>query len=60
MVDLGCGNGVLGLMALEYNPEAELLFLDESYGSGIPKSVKRRTEPPTRSGAPVVFRSVTR
>ncbi|ACQ92427.1 rRNA (guanine-N(2)-)-methyltransferase [Tolumonas auensis DSM 9187] len=31
MVDLGCGNGVLGLMALEYNPEAELLFLDESY-----------------------------
>jgi 16S rRNA G1207 methylase RsmC len=28
---LGCGNGVLGLMALEYNPEAELLFLDESY-----------------------------
>jgi 23S rRNA (guanine1835-N2)-methyltransferase len=31
IVDLGCGNGVLGLMALEYNPEAELLFLDESY-----------------------------
>ncbi len=31
MVDLGCGNGVLGLMALEYNPEAEILFLDESF-----------------------------
>lgn len=31
MVDLGCGNGVLGLMALEYNPEAELCFLDESF-----------------------------
>lgn len=31
IADLGCGNGVLGLMALEYNPEAELLFLDESY-----------------------------
>lgn len=31
MVDLGCGNGVLGLMALEYNPDAELLFLDESF-----------------------------
>ena len=31
IVDLGCGNGVLGLMALEYNPEAEILFLDESF-----------------------------
>lgn len=31
IVDLGCGNGVLGLMALEYNPEAEIRFLDESF-----------------------------
>ncbi len=30
IVDLGCGNGVLGLLALEQNPEATLHFVDES------------------------------
>ncbi len=31
VIDLGCGNGVVGLVAAQYNPEAELLFVDESY-----------------------------
>ncbi|WP_159567682.1 23S rRNA (guanine(1835)-N(2))-methyltransferase RlmG [Budvicia diplopodorum] len=31
IVDLGCGNGVLGLRALELNPSAEVIFRDESY-----------------------------
>ncbi|MGW0670457.1 methyltransferase [Streptomyces sp. NPDC002746] len=31
VVDLGCGNGVLGLSAALANPEAELTFIDESY-----------------------------
>jgi len=31
IIDLGCGNGVLGLMAARQNPEASLLFIDESY-----------------------------
>jgi 16S rRNA (guanine1207-N2)-methyltransferase len=31
IVDLGCGNGVLGLIAAAMNPEATLLFCDESY-----------------------------
>ncbi|NLJ93762.1 MAG: methyltransferase [Aeromonadales bacterium] len=31
MVDLGCGNGVLGLMALAQNPQAHVTFVDESY-----------------------------
>src|SRR5699024_1022754 len=31
MVDLGCGNGVLGLMALAQNPQAQVTFVDESY-----------------------------
>ena len=31
IVDLGCGNGVIGLIAAERNPAAELLFIDESY-----------------------------
>ncbi len=31
IVDLGCGNGVLGLMAAIKNPSAKLIFSDESY-----------------------------
>lgn len=31
IVDLGCGNGVVGLMAAEKNPTAELTFVDESF-----------------------------
>jgi 23S rRNA (guanine1835-N2)-methyltransferase len=31
IADLGCGNGVIGLTALAGNPEAQLLFLDESH-----------------------------
>ncbi|WNN43817.1 MULTISPECIES: 23S rRNA (guanine(1835)-N(2))-methyltransferase RlmG [Winslowiella] len=30
IVDLGCGNGVIGLLALEQNPLAEVHFVDES------------------------------
>ncbi|MDX1676385.1 methyltransferase [Arsukibacterium sp.] len=31
VIDLGCGNGVLGLMLLAKQPETQLLFTDESY-----------------------------
>lgn len=31
IVDLGCGNGVVGLIAAEKNPQAKLLFFDASY-----------------------------
>ncbi len=30
-IDLGCGNSVVGLIAAERNPAAELIFVDESY-----------------------------
>ena len=30
IVDLGCGNGVIGLTLLEKNPEATVVFVDES------------------------------
>ncbi|MER7697935.1 MULTISPECIES: methyltransferase [unclassified Streptomyces] len=33
VVDLGCGNGVLGLSAALANPEAHVTFVDESYGA---------------------------
>ncbi|MEN8170629.1 MAG: methyltransferase [Pseudomonadota bacterium] len=31
VVDLGCGNGVVGLIAAERNPQARLHFVDESF-----------------------------
>ncbi len=31
IVDLGCGNGVLGLLAAIKNPTAKIIFTDESY-----------------------------
>ncbi|MFI8417213.1 23S rRNA (guanine(1835)-N(2))-methyltransferase RlmG [Serratia sp. NPDC078593] len=31
IIDLGCGNGVVGLTALVQNPEAQVTFVDESY-----------------------------
>jgi 23S rRNA (guanine1835-N2)-methyltransferase len=31
IIDLGCGNGVLGLMAAQQNPQARSHFVDESY-----------------------------
>ena len=31
IVDLGCGNGVLGLLAAIKNPQANVIFTDESY-----------------------------
>lgn len=31
IIDLGCGNGLVGLIAAEKNPHAEVLFIDESF-----------------------------
>ena len=31
IIDLGCGNGVVGLIAAARNPTAELIFIDESF-----------------------------
>jgi len=31
IIDLGCGNGILGLVAAQQHPDAELIFTDESY-----------------------------
>lgn len=31
IVDLGCGNGIIGLLALEQNPAAGVHFIDESW-----------------------------
>ncbi|MFT5721496.1 MAG: 23S rRNA (guanine1835-N2)-methyltransferase [Motiliproteus sp.] len=31
IIDLGCGNGLVGLIAAERNPHAPLIFVDDSY-----------------------------
>lgn len=31
IVDMGCGNGAVGLMAAERNPDSEIVFTDESF-----------------------------
>ncbi|MFT6917149.1 MAG: 23S rRNA (guanine1835-N2)-methyltransferase [Motiliproteus sp.] len=31
IIDLGCGNGLVGLIAAERNPQADMLFVDDSY-----------------------------
>ncbi len=31
IIDLGCGNGILGLVAAQQNPDAQIIFTDESY-----------------------------
>lgn len=31
IVDLGCGNGILGLVAAQYQADANIIFCDESY-----------------------------
>lgn len=31
LIDLGCGNGIVGLMAAHYNKSASIYFIDESY-----------------------------
>lgn len=33
IVDLGCGNGALGIAAAQRNPQADILFVDESYAA---------------------------
>lgn len=31
IIDLGCGNGILGIVAAQQHPDAKLIFTDESY-----------------------------
>jgi 16S rRNA (guanine1207-N2)-methyltransferase len=31
IIDLGCGNGIIGMKALAQNPQADVTFVDESY-----------------------------
>ncbi|MBL4609145.1 methyltransferase [Halopseudomonas sp.] len=33
IIDLGCGNGALGIRAAQLNPEAQLVFVDESHAA---------------------------
>ncbi len=48
VVDLGCGNGIVGTAAALANPEAELLFVDESHQAvASAEATFRANTPPT-------------
>ena len=63
LIDLGCGNGVLGLMAMKQNPQLDVTFVDESYHAicAAKASVsfllgnKTRTQPALTDGERVHF-----
>ncbi|MEY9876113.1 23S rRNA (guanine1835-N2)-methyltransferase [Streptacidiphilus sp. MAP12-33] len=51
VVDLGCGNGVLGLAAALAAPGAELTFLDESFGAvaSAEQTFRANADPATKA-----------
>ncbi|MER5639820.1 methyltransferase [Kitasatospora sp. NPDC002227] len=51
VADLGCGNGVVGTAAALGNPEAELLFLDESHQAVASAEATFRTNLPSTAKA---------
>ncbi|OKI20126.1 methyltransferase [Streptomyces sp. CB03911] len=53
VVDLGCGNGVVGTAAALANPEAEVLFVDESHQAvaSARATYRANTDPATHAGA---------
>ncbi|MFC9326117.1 methyltransferase [Kitasatospora sp. NPDC057015] len=53
VVDLGCGNGVVGTAAALANPEAEVLFVDESHQAvaSARATYRANTDPSTHAGA---------
>ncbi|WP_327351704.1 methyltransferase [Streptomyces sp. NBC_01304] len=56
VVDLGCGNGVVGTAAALGNPEAEVLFLDESHQAVASAEATYRTNVTTGTGGKAEFR----
>ncbi|MBG0817861.1 methyltransferase [Planomonospora sp. ID82291] len=54
VVDLGCGNGVVGTAAALDNPEAEVLFVDESHQAVASAEATFRANAGTRAAAGTV------
>lgn len=55
IIDLGCGNGIVGLIAAEKNPQAELLFIDSSYMAV--ESAKQTYENASLTNPKVIFKA---
>ena len=51
IVDLGCGNGVVGMVAAAVNPDASILFCDESYMAVASARTNFELAYPTRPAA---------
>ncbi|MER5303263.1 methyltransferase [Streptomyces lasiicapitis] len=59
VVDLGCGNGVLGTAAAVANPEARVTFVDESYQAVASAEATFRANTATAKGAFVAADALT-
>lgn len=55
VVDLGCGNGIVGTAAALANPEAEVTFIDESFAAVASAEATFRANTP--AGAPARFQA---
>jgi len=58
ILDLGCGNGIVGLMAASANPDARLVFVDESYGAVASAEATFRNAFPEREAEFIVAHDV--
>ena len=54
VIDLGCGNGALGLMAAQRNPDVQLTFVDESWAAVASAQDNFRAAFPGRSAQFIV------
>lgn len=59
VIDLGCGNGALGIRAAQLNPEAQLTFVDESYAAVASARLNFETAFPGRSAEFLVSDGLT-
>ncbi|MEH6388844.1 MAG: methyltransferase [Pseudomonas profundi] len=49
IIDLGCGNGAVGIMAALHNPQASLTFIDESHTAIASARINMKAAAPDRS-----------
>lgn len=51
IIDLGCGNGIIGLMAAKLHPKATITFVDESFSAVESAKLNAATNIPEHAGS---------
>lgn len=59
IIDLGCGNGALGIMVQRYQPRADLHFIDESYMAIASSKHNYQIENPTTKASYTISNCLT-